>query len=121
MSGIEFTFFYLFLTSAEASTIASNPSGLSIAVPDKVRAALLIFSFKWPKISVLAVLYQICTFALYGFFLLSRLDGVRIVLINSVPDIELVYTWIVRIQVTVLFLIAMAEEGLYYLCVLRKN
>ncbi len=114
MSLIEFLIFYLFLTGAEVYTIASYQSGIAIAVPDKIRVILLIFSFKWPKISVLAVIYQVCTYSLLlclGICYLVPQDF----FINALQDVERIFTIAVRTQVTALFLVAMAEEGIYYL------
>ena len=121
MDGIMFSVCYLFFACAEAYRIASYESGIAVRVSDKARAALLIFSFKWPQISVLAVVYQVCTYILYGFFLLSRLDSVQAFLARSVPNINQIYTWAVYCQLVGLFLIALIEEGVYYLCVVRKR
>lgn len=121
MGGIIFSVSYLLFACAEAYRIASYESGIAIRISDKARVALLIFSFKWPKISVLAVVYQICTYILYGFFLLSRLDGMQSFLAKVIPDINQIYTWAIYSQMIGLFLIAMIEEGVYYLRVIRKR
>lgn len=108
-------------TCASAYRIASYESGIAVRVSDKARAALLIFSFKWPKISVMAVIYQIFTCVLLGFYLVSRLDWAQSFLEENVPNINQVYTWALLVQVVGIFLVALAEEGIYYLRVVRKR
>ena len=110
-----FLAFYLLWTCMSAYRIASYESGLAIKVPDSVRVALLIFYFKRSKISVLAVVYQIYTYFMLGLFLLSRFGWMQSFLIQNFPNANQVYTWALEIQIFGLFLVAMGEEGIYYL------
>lgn len=119
MSIAEFLISYLFLTCAEAHTIASYRSCISVAVPSKVRIALLIFSFKWSKISILAVIYQVCTYITLLFLAFCYLVT-QDFLISTFPNVEQAFTFAVRIQLTVFFLVAMVEEGIYYLKTRRR-
>lgn len=116
-----FVIFYLVLTCGSAYRIASYESGLAVKVPDQIRVWLLIFSFKWPKISILAVVYQIYTYVMLSFFLISRVSWMQTYLKEKIPNINLIYTRAFWVQTVGLFLIALAEEGVYYLLVVRKR
>lgn len=112
---------YLVWTCASAYRIASYESGIAVRISDELRAALLIFSFKLPKISVMAVIYQAFTYIMLGFYLVSRLDWAQSFLKEKVPNINQIYTWVLLVQVVGIFLVALAEEGIYYLRVVRKR
>lgn len=121
VDSVLFVVAYLVWTCASAYRIASYESGIAVRISDKLRAALLIFSFKWPKISVMAVIYQIFTYVMLGFYLVSRLDWAQSFLKENVPNINQIYTWALLVQVVGVFLLALLEEGIYYLRVVRKR
>lgn len=110
---ILFVTVYLFWTCASAHRIASYESAWAVRVPDKVRVGLLIFSFRWPKISVLAVICQIFTYIMLSFFLVSRFGWMQDWLIKSVHSINQIYTGAFLFQVA-LIVIALVEEGIYW-------
>lgn len=69
VDSVLFLVFYLVLTCGSAYRIASYESGWAIRVSDAARVALLIFCFKQAKISVMAVIYQVYTYIMLGFYL----------------------------------------------------
>lgn len=115
VDGVLFVVFYLVLACGSAYRIAAYKSAWAIRVSDTVRVALLIFNFKQAKISVMAIIYQIYTYIMLGFYLISRLDCVQSFLKENVPNIDVIYTWAFYVQVFGIFLVALAEEGIYYL------
>lgn len=115
MDSVLFVAFYLVLTCGSAYRIASYKSAWEVRVSDTARLALLIFYFKREKISIMAVIYQVCTYIMLGFYLISRLGWVQSFLKEKVPNIDQIYTLAFGIQVVGIFLVALAEEGIYYL------
>lgn len=75
---ILFVIVYLVWTCAAAYRIASYESTWAVKISDKVRISLLIFSFRLPKISALAVTCQIFTYIMLSFFSFPVLVGCRI-------------------------------------------
>lgn len=120
VDSVLFVVFYLVLTCGSAYRIASYESAWAIRVSDAVRAALLIFNFKRPRISIMAVIYQICTYIMLGFYLASRLNWVQSFLRKRIPDIDQIYTWAFVVQVVGIFLVALLEEGIYHLRNIRR-
>ncbi len=112
---------YVYLAWLAVYQIADHESAIAIYVSDKVRVALLIFSFKWPKISVLAVVYQVCNYIILSFYLATRLRVVYDFVFQRIPNLDVIYTGVVHANLFGLFLIAMAEELIYYLRVVRKH
>lgn len=115
VDSVLFVVCYLVWTCGLAYRIASYKSAWEIRVPDPVRVALLIFYFKREEISVMAIIFQIYTYIMLGFYLVSRLDCVQFFLIENIPDIDVIYTWALAIQSFGIFPVALAEEGIYYL------
>ena len=69
----------------------------------------------------MAVIYQVFTYVMLGLYLVSRLDWAQVFLKEKVPNINEIYTWALLTQVVGVFLVALLEEGIYYLRVVRKR
>lgn len=115
VDSVLFIAFYLVLTCGSAYRIASYESAWAIRISDAARVALLIFYFKRAKISIMAVIYQVYTYVMLSFYLVSRFDWAQSFLKEKIPDIDRIYTWAFVVQVVGIFLVALAEEGVYYL------
>lgn len=69
----------------------------------------------------MAVIYQAFTYIMLGFYLVSRFDWAQSFLKEKAPNINQIYTWAFLVQVVGVFLVALAEEGIYYLRVVLKR
>lgn len=106
--------FYLLISCILVRRIAAYDSFLGIRISVFARKILLIFSFEKPKISIMAVIYQIYTYIMLALFVCSRfasLDFLQAIFY----DPNLMYTYALRIQLFLLLPLAILELGVCYL------